>query len=135
MDNCIFCAIVACRAPATIVYEDDHTLAFLDIHPSAPGHTLVIPKVHYENLFELQDGDGMLQTIAHVARGLRSSLQPDGLNVLQANGHAAGQSVFHLHFHLIPRWKGDSLPVPRHPEKVTDHAELELIAQKIRAHV
>ena len=132
VDSCLFCDIVARRKPASIVYEDEHTLAFLDIHPSARGHTLVIPKTHFENLYELQDGDGLVTAMARVARSLRESLKPDGLNVLQANGRAAGQSVFHLHFHLIPRWRGDSLLVPRHPEKSPDRAELDAIAEKIR---
>ncbi len=135
MDNCPFCDIVARRKPASIVYEDEHNLAFLDIHPSARGHTLVIPKTHFENLYELQDGDGLVTAMARVARSLRESLQPDGLNVLQANGRAAGQSVFHLHFHLIPRWRGDALPVPRHPEKSHDRAELDAIAEKIRMQI
>jgi histidine triad (HIT) family protein len=134
-DNCIFCAIAGGRAPAVVVYEDARTLAFLDIHPSARGHTLVIPKAHYDSLYDVQDGDGIVETLARVARGLRDALQPEGLNVMQANGRAAGQTVSHLHFHLIPRWSGDALPVPRHPSRVTDYAELETIAAQIQAHM
>jgi histidine triad (HIT) family protein len=135
MDNCLFCEIVQRRKPASIVYEDEQTLAFLDIHPSARGHTLVIPKTHYENLFEVQEDNGFVAAMARVARGIRDALQPDGLNVLQANGRAAGQTVFHLHMHLIPRWRGDSLPVPRHPTHTADRAELDDIAAAIRARV
>lgn len=133
MDNCIFCAIVARRAPAAIVYEDEHTLAFLDIHPSARGHTLVIPKQHYSDLYALPpELDTLLPAAARVARALRSALAPDGLNLMQANGRAAGQSVFHFHFHLIPRWTGDHLPVPRHPAQATGRVELEAIAEQVR---
>lgn len=137
MDNCIFCAIVERRAPASVVYEDATTLAFLDLHPSARGHTLVISKAHFENVFELEDGagDGILRTVARVARGMRRALEPDGLNVLQANGRVAGQSVFHLHFHLIPRWAGDHLPVPRHPERAAERSDLDELAQQIRKQI
>lgn len=135
--DCVFCAIVAGRVPATIVYEDEETVAFLDIHPSARGHTLVIPRAHYENVFELPPdaGRAVMQTLTRVARGLRAALDPEGMNVMQANGRAAGQTVFHVHFHLMPRWAGDRLPVPRHPVETASQAQLQELAAMIRPHV
>jgi histidine triad (HIT) family protein len=133
--NCIFCLIAQHRAPATIVYEDDATLAFMDIHPFTRGHTLVIPREHVENIFELQDGIGarIIETTHHVAVALRDALMPEGMNVTQANGRAAGQTVFHFHFHLLPRWRGDGRPIPQHSPIQAERTELEAIAALIRA--
>ena len=143
--NCIFCAIAAKHAPAAIVYESADALAFLDIHPVMEGHTLVIPKKHCRNLFDLDDECGKAVTHASriVARALRAAFNADGLTVLQSNERAGGQAVFHYHAHLAPRFIDDGL-MSREDHK--RHAqwrargnptrdELEQIAQKIRAHV
>ncbi|MGA8260076.1 MAG: HIT family protein [Arenicellales bacterium] len=110
-DNCIFCKIVAGEIPCFKVYEDEHTLAFMDINPATRGHALVIPKEHSPNLFE--SPDAQLAAVAAAARKVGSAIQaalaPDGLNLVQANGPGAAQSVFHLHFHVLPRYTGDNL--------------------------
>ncbi len=103
--QCVFCRIVARTAPASEVVRSATMLAFLDIDQAAPGHTLVIPRRHVETIFELDDGLAaeLLPTAVHVARALRATLAPTGLQLMQANGRAAGQEVPHLHLHLIPR--------------------------------
>ena len=111
MSECIFCEILAARAPCHRVYEDDLTLALMDLFPVAPGHTLVIPRRHAENLFEI-DADSLAavsRASRKLARAIRKALNPDGLMVMQLNGVAAGQTVFHYHQHLIPRFGGDTL--------------------------
>lgn len=116
-DSCVFCAIVAGRAPAVVVYEDEHTLAFLDIHPATRGHTLVIPKRHSRDLLSVPTEDALhvMRTVQRVAQALDAALHPDGINLIQANRRAAFQSVFHYHIHVIPRWSDDGLvPIWRH---------------------
>lgn len=112
--DCIFCAIAAGRAPAEVIFEDDETVAFLDINPAAPGHTLIISRRHYRNLFDLdpEAGAAVMRTAVRVARALREALSPDGMNLVQANERAAFQSVFHFHVHLVPRWLGDGIASP-----------------------
>ena len=106
MSDCIFCKIVNGDIPSAKVYEDEHVLAFLDIGQVTKGHTLVIPKVHKENVFELTDeiASNVFKAIPKIANGIKLAYDPIGLNVLQNNGEAAGQSVFHFHMHLIPRY-------------------------------
>jgi histidine triad (HIT) family protein len=109
-DKCLFCQIVKGKAPCYKVYEDKHSLAFLDINPATRGHTLLIPKKHSENIFDIEDQD--LQSIAlgikKLASQLKKSLKADGINIIQSNGQQAGQVIFHLHFHIIPRYKDDN---------------------------
>ena len=111
MSNCIFCRIVAKEIPAAVVYEDEHTLAFMDAGQVNPGHVLVAAKGHAENLYELNDAQAgaLLRAAAHVARAIRDAYQPQGLSVYQANGKAAWQSVFHYHMHLVPRHENDGM--------------------------
>ncbi len=107
--SCIFCRIVAGEIPATVVYEDDLTLAFLDIAPIIKGHTLVIPKPHVQHITEIPPdllGACML-TVQRIACTQMTSLNADGVNIHQANGAAAGQVVPHLHFHVVPRFTHD----------------------------
>src|SRR4051794_3564823 len=107
--DCIFCKIVAGEIPAHKVYEDDQSLAFLDILPATRGHTLVIPKQHAATIEDISPDSLATTTLAAqtVAGILRNRLHPDGMNVMQNNGAAAGQEVFHYHLHLLPRWTGD----------------------------
>jgi histidine triad (HIT) family protein len=109
MMECIFCRIRDGQIPSTRVYEDDKTLAFMDINPVNDGHLLVVPKTHAETLFDISFADfiAVLTTAKKVADALHQALQPEGLNLYQANGAAASQVVPHFHLHLIPRWKGD----------------------------
>lgn len=107
--NDIFDKILAREIPADIIYEDDHTLAFLDIKPVNQGHALVVPKTHFVNVF---DGDSetlgrMMQTAQKVARALREVTNCDGVNITMNNEHAAGQEIFHAHLHIIPRFEDD----------------------------
>jgi len=107
--DCVFCMILAGKIPAAKVYDDERTLAFMDINPLSRGHCLVVTKAHAATLYdaEVEDLKAAIATAKKVAGALRKALSPDGLNVLQANGAAAFQSVPHFHLHLIPRWNGD----------------------------
>lgn len=110
-DDCIFCKIVAGEIPCYKLYEDEHALAFMDINPANRGHALAIPKAHFPNLLESPD-DVLAVTVAtarKVARAVQKTVSPDGLNLVQANGPGAAQSVFHLHMHVIPRFTDDNL--------------------------
>ncbi len=133
--DCVFCQIVAGEAPASIAYEDERTLAFLDLRQMRGGHTLVVPKQHITDIFDLDDATGaaVMATVARVARGVRAAFAPDGVNIWQSNGEAAGQEVFHLHFHVVPRHAGDGLlrfypQRPGYPER----PELDAQAAAIR---
>jgi histidine triad (HIT) family protein len=130
----IFSRIVAGEIPAHTVYEDDQTLAFLDINPASRGHTLVIPKLVVADIFDIapETACAVTRTAQIVARILQATLQPDGINVVQNNGAAAGQSVFHYHVHVIPRWNGDEVLRPWRPGE-TDHAALGTLAAQLRA--
>ncbi len=134
VEDCIFCRIVNKQAEATLVYEDDHTLAFLDIHPLNPGHTLVIPKKHYPNVFEmpLEEVGRVFVSAAKVARAVRKASRADGISIGQSNGRAASQEVFHMHIHIIPRFNHEMMSgFPNRKE--THRAELEEVGRKIKA--
>ena len=110
-NNCIFCAIAAGEIPSFKVYEDDLVLAYLDINPFSKGHTLVIPKAHTEGLLDTDDTTlaAVIARVKKVAAHVKAMLGCDGFNILQNNGEAAGQTVKHVHFHIVPRWTGDPL--------------------------
>ena len=126
--SCIFCRIVRGEAPAHRVYEDAQTLAFMDVFPVTDGHTLVITKEHFENLFEASEASltAVAATAHRVAGAIRSELAPDGLMVFQLNGVAAGQTVLHYHMHLMPRAMNEPLAlharVPGKPERLAEIA-------------
>lgn len=131
MDNCVFCKIVARQIPANVVFEDEYTIAFMDIGSVNPGHMLVACKAHVENVFGLDDtlAAAVMRTTARVARALRAALAPEGVNLFQANGAAAEQTVFHFHVHVLPRRAGDGMklvwPVKNPPrEELARNAEL-----------
>ena len=134
MQDCVFCKIVAGQIPSTRVYEDEHTLAFMDIGQVNPGHVLVAVKKHADNLYALDDAQAaaVARSCARVARAIRDAFSPEGLSVYQAKGKAAGQTVFHYHAHLLPRHAGDGMeliwPVKNPPREM-----LEAYAGKIRA--
>lgn len=110
VSDCIFCKIINGEIPSAKVYEDEHVYAFLDISQVTKGHTLVIPKAHHENVYELTDdvAGKLFQAVPKVANAIKKAYNPIGLNLLNNNGEAAGQSVFHYHIHIIPRYgKGD----------------------------
>ncbi|MGQ9584044.1 MAG: HIT family protein [Anaerolineae bacterium] len=132
-ESCIFCAIAAGEAPAEVLYEDGETMAFLDIHPTASGHTLVIPRQHFRNLFDLppEAGAAVMRTAIRVAQALRAALRPDGMNLIQASERAGFQSVFHFHVHLVPRWFGDGILPPWRPRAV-DRQALQEVGMRVR---
>ncbi|HVM73949.1 MAG TPA: HIT family protein [Candidatus Paceibacterota bacterium] len=133
MNDCIFCKIVRGDIPSYKIYETDETLAFLDIHPVARGHTLVIPKdPHSSNVFDISAHDWalMMETVRIVACMIETSLQADGVNLMMNNREHAGQAVFHPHMHLIPRFQGDGLK--QWPHGSYAEGEAEIIAEKIR---
>jgi histidine triad (HIT) family protein len=109
MTDCVFCKIRDGQIPSMKIFEDDRTLVFMDINPINSGHCLVITKVHAATLFEADVADlqAAIATAQRVAVAIRDGIKPDGLNMLQANGAAAFQSVLHFHLHLIPRWNND----------------------------
>ena len=108
-NDCIFCAIAAGEIPSFKVYEDDLVLAYLDINPFSRGHTLVIPKKHSAGLLDTDDQTlaDVIVRVRKVAAHVTAKLGCDGFNIVQNNGEAAGQTVRHVHFHIVPRWNGD----------------------------
>jgi len=137
--GCIFCQIVRGEAPASIVYEDDTVIAFLDAVPITPGHVLVIPRHHAASLAALDPDDGrhvftVAQRMTAVLR--RSGIHCDAVNLLLNDGVEAGQRVFHIHMHVIPRWANDNARMRRDPDELPAAREtLEAIAAQIRAAV
>lgn len=109
--DCIFCKIIAGEIPSFRIYEDDETFAFMDINPANEGHALVIPKEHSENVYAVSDAAIAATVIAakKVATAIEKTVKPGGVNLVQANGPAAAQSVFHFHVHVLPRREGDEL--------------------------
>ncbi len=120
--GCIFCAIVAGEAPSSRVYDDDRVVAFMDIRPASPGHLLVVPRRHATYLADLdpEDGAAMFRAAQRIAAAVRASdLRPEGINLFLADGEVAGQEVFHVHLHVLPRHHGDGFGVRAefgHPE-------------------
>ena len=117
MENCIFCKLANGEIPTVTVYEDDTFRAILDIAPAHKGHVIVLPKAHADNLFELDDeiASKALPIVKKIAVAVKAATGCDGINILQNNGTAAGQSVFHLHIHIVPRFENDGiLPVWSH---------------------
>ena len=133
MEDCIFCQIVSGKAPASVVYEDEATIAFMDIGHVNPGHTIVAVKTHVPDIFGL-DGDlaaAAFRTVALVAQAVRRAFAPEGLTVLQANGRASWQTVFHFHLHVLPRHTDDGVGLTW-PAKRPPREELEANAARIR---
>jgi len=131
--NNIFAKILGGQIPSVKVYEDDKTLAFMDVMPEAEGHVLVIPKEGAENILDLSPAGlaALMATTQKVAKAVDKALSPDGILLKQYNRAAAGQSVFHVHFHIVPRW--DGVPMAPHGKVMVQAAKLEPIAAKIRS--
>lgn len=136
-ENCIFCKIVAGEVPSSRVYEDETCVAFLDIAPIRPGHTLVVPKDHTPNLAELdpETGGHLFATGQKITAALYGGLGCDGVSVFLADGAAAGQDVFHSHLHLLPRFEGDGLgsAFRADEEEMAHRGELDQVAEKIES--
>ncbi|MGN6609388.1 MAG: HIT family protein [Jatrophihabitans sp.] len=132
--GCVFCAIVAGDAPAHRVHEDEHTLAFLDIRPLAPAHTLVVPKTHAPGLADLDPDAGRhaFATAQHVGRAMRHApINADGVNLVLNDGRAAAQTVFHVHIHVVPRFAGDKLRLAKQVLRRRP-GDLEATAEQVR---
>jgi diadenosine tetraphosphate (Ap4A) HIT family hydrolase len=134
MSDCPFCAIVAGEAPASVVHEGDRTVAFLDLHPANPGHTLVVPREHADGLADLPaaDGERLFAVGQRVAAALRETVDPDGVNLFLADGEAAGQEVFHVHLHVVPRHEDDDVVFRASPREAS-REELDEVAGRLRS--
>lgn len=134
--DCIFCKIVKGEIPSYKVYEDNDTVAFLDVFPVTRGHCLVIPKAHAENIFDIAEADlqKIISVTKTVSEKVKYALGADGIRLSQSNGKMAGQEVMHLHMHIIPRYKDDGISMSptsvANPAKASDE-ELKEVAQKI----
>ena len=133
-DDCIFCKIANGEIPSNTVYEDEDFRAILDMGPAAKGHTLLLPKEHADNLFELPDetAEKALKVAKSIGKKLISKLDADGMNIVQNNGEIAGQTVLHFHIHIIPRYKDDNQKIGWVPGKPTAE-ELAEVCKQINA--
>jgi histidine triad (HIT) family protein len=134
-DDCVFCKIAEGEIPCSKVFEDDTTLAFMDISPLNKGHLLVIPKNHFGNILEIdEEAYGRLfSVICRIAKAVGACLSPDGMNVLQLNGKAANQVVPHLHIHIVPRWIGDGLTISAWEPVAGDMKDILATAEIIKS--
>jgi len=133
-NNCVFCAIREKEIPAFVLHEDELFMAILDRFPATPGHVLIIPKRHAANIFELNETEAaaLMPLAKRMAAQIQTTLNPIGLNLLQNNGKAAGQVVFHFHLHLIPRYENDNGFEITHPSQDTPPEELQKMADKLK---
>ena len=122
MENCIFCKIANGEIPAATLYEDENFRVILDLGPASKGHALILPKSHAANIYELSDEMAAKAMILakKMATAMTAALKCDGFNIVQNNGECAGQTVFHFHMHLIPRYKGDQVGITWHPGELSD---------------
>lgn len=136
LDDCIFCKIAKGEIPSATVYETNEFKAMLDVAPANKGHVLIIPKEHYDNIFQIDEATaGKLFSLGtKIARAMKEELACDGMNVLQNNGEVAGQTVNHFHLHLIPRFKEDGIKLSW-VQKETNLEEQQKIAQAIQKHI
>lgn len=134
MDNCIFCKIANGEIPAATLYEDEDFRVILDLGPASKGHALILPKAHAANIYELSDEMAAKAMILakKMATVMTEALNCDGFNIVQNNGEPAGQTVFHFHMHLIPRYKNDGVGITWTPGKLTDEDREEILA-KVKA--
>jgi histidine triad (HIT) family protein len=132
-ESCIFCKIVLKQASASIIYEYETAMAFLDIRPLTEGHTLIIPKKHYVDIFDIpEDQLSQVYSVAkQVSTAVKKAINSDGISIIQQNGKAAGQDIFHLHVHIVPRFEGQKLP-GFNTLKEVERAKLDDTAKKIK---
>ena len=133
-DNCIFCKIAVGEIPSATLYEDDDFRVILDLGPASKGHALILPKEHYRNLFDLDDelAAKVMVLAKKMVNQLKDVLGCDGYNIVQNNEEVAGQTVFHFHMHLIPRYEGDQVGLTWKPGELTDEMKEEILA-KVKA--
>lgn len=137
MENCIFCKIIKGEIPCYKIYEDNDVLAFLDIKPFTRGHCLIIPKKHFENIFDVTEDilQKVIITVKKVSEKIKNVLKADGIRLSQSNGKAAGQEVMHFHLHVIPRYNNDGLsanPTATLQLPQADFEALKKIAEKLK---
>lgn len=135
---CVFCAIVQGTEPAGIVYEDAHTLAFMNLRQANPGHTLVIPKAHVVTLDTLPEATArpLMQAVVTVTRAVQLGFGPPGINVWQSNGEVAGQEIPHVHFQVVPRWPDDAFETGyTRPQSEQPIEERRRLAAKLREYI
>ncbi len=132
--DCIFCDIINKKLNAEILYEDEFTISFLDINPMNYGHALVIPKSHFENFLDVKEEylSPVIKVTQHVSKAIKLSLKPDGINIIANNGAAAGQSIYHFHFHIIPRFSDDGFK-PKLNLKKYKNGNIKIFGDKIRS--
>lgn len=133
-DNCIFCKLANKDIPTNIIYEDDRFTVILDASPATKGHALILPKNHAANIYELPDEDASAVFVLakKLATKMTEILHCDGFNIVQNNGEVAGQTVFHFHMHLIPRYEGDQVALTWKPGELTDEMKEEIL-NKVKA--
>ena len=136
MSDCIFCKIASGAIPSATVYEDEDFRAILDIAPAHKGHVIILPKEHADNIFSLSEetASKLLPVAKKVAKAVKEVTGCDGINLLQNNGTAAGQSVFHLHVHVVPRFEGDGI-LPVWPQGSYEEGEAAELAAKIASNI
>jgi histidine triad (HIT) family protein len=132
--NCIFCKIGKKEAEAEVLFEDDRVISFLDINPLNYGHTLVIPKKHYENFASLEESElkHLTAVTQKLSKAVVDSLKAEGFNIIVNNGKAAGQTVFHFHYHIIPRFESDKFIFHRNMKKYGENDPISYYGDKIR---
>lgn len=133
-ENCIFCKIIAGEIPSNTIYEDDEFKVVLDVSPASKGHALILPKNHYADLYEIDENvaaDAM-KLAKKLAIHMTDVLKCDGFNLVQNNHEVAGQTVFHFHMHLIPRYNGDTVGITWKPGELTDEDKEEILS-KVKA--
>ena len=131
--DCLFCGIVAGTIPSETIDSDERTVAFMDINPATPGHALVVPREHSADLLEIgpEDLTAAILAAQRLSKRMEDVLEPDGINLINACGAAAWQTVFHFHIHVVPRYEDDPLKLPWVPEP-GDSEEIASVAQRLR---
>ena len=129
MENCIFCKIAAGEIPSTTLYEDEEFRVILDLGPASKGHALILPKEHYANIYEIPDelASKAIILAKKMAGIMTRALNCDGFNIVQNNGEPAGQTVFHFHVHLIPRYEDDQVGLTWNPGSLTEEDKEEVL--------
>ncbi|MDE5778039.1 MAG: HIT family protein [Lachnospiraceae bacterium] len=132
-EDCLFCKIANGEIPSTTIYENNDFRVFFDIAPASKGHALIVPKQHYNDIFDMdaETGGRLFSLATAVARALKKELKCEGMNIVQNNGLIAGQTVFHFHLHLIPRYTGDTVNIVWQPGEA-DQNELQALAKAVR---
>ncbi len=135
-ESCIFCKIVHKQAQASIIYEDEEVMVFLDIRPLNIGHSLVIPKAHYIDIFDTPEKEltHVHKIAKKVSNAIKKATGADGISIIQQNGKAAGQDIFHIHVHVVPRFEGQKLPSFSELREV-ERAKLDMMTKKIKQYL